>query len=192
MVHGSWDKVVDGQSFPPFDFWRSSRMLPVLGDIDPPPLAFWVPDRMPGVSDSSPHITEFPFFTFLFADLHPHMMAIPFSLLVIGLGLNLAVGLRPAGWLWLVAATGTLALGLGALWAINSWDYPSYLILTLGLLGLAVYFWQRPPLRKLALLVTLGLGVVGLSILAFLPFHQAYETFDTGLAVSKWRTPIDR
>ena len=192
LVQGSWDKVVDGQSFPPFDFWRSSRMLPVLGDIDPSPLAFWVPDRVPGVSDSSPHITEFPFFTFLFADLHPHMMAIPFSLLVIGLGLNLVVGLRSAGWLWLVVATGTLALGLGALWAINSWDYPSYLILTLVLLGLAVYFWPRPPLRKLALLVTLGLGVVGLSILAFLPFHKAYETFDTGLVVSKWRTPIDR
>ena len=36
--------------------------------------------------------------------LHAHMMAIPFTILVIALGLNLAAGLRRLGWVWDAAA----------------------------------------------------------------------------------------
>jgi uncharacterized membrane protein len=192
LVQGAWHKVVNGQSFPPFDFWRSSRMVPELENFDPSPLAFWVPDQVATALEKSSHITEFPFFTFLFADLHAHLMAIPFAMLVIGLGLSLVVGGRAARWWWLAAASAMLALALGTLWVINSWDYPSYLLLTLALLALTVLFRPGPALRKLLLWAALGAGVVALSFLAFLPFHQAYETFDTGLEASKWRTPIDR
>ena len=192
MVQNSWHKAMDGTPFPAFDFWRSSRMLPSMENFDPNPIAFWVPDRIPGISDVSFHITEFPFFTFLFADLHAHMMVIPFTLLVIGLGLNMVVGLKGGGWLWTVVSSVALALGLGSLWVVNSWDFPSYLILTLGLLSLAVYFTNGDRTEKLALLGVLAVGVVAVSILAFLPFHQAYETSNSGLDVSKWRTPVDR
>ena len=192
MVQNSWHRVFDSTPFPAFDFWRSSRMLPNLENIDPNPLAFWVPERIPGYTDISFHISEFPFFTFLFADLHAHMMVIPFTLLVIGFGLNLVVGLRDGGWLWTILSSAALALGLGALWVVNSWDFPSYLILTLGFLSLAIYFSRGTIIEKGTLLGALAIGVIGLSILAFLPFHQTYETFNSGLDVSKWRTPIDR
>ena len=192
IVQGAWHKLADGRAFPPFDFWRSSRMMDIQENFDPSPLVFWVPDRVAGFSDMSSHITEFPFFTFLFADLHAHMMAIPFMLLVIGLGLNLVVGLRSNGPLWAAVSSGALALALGSLWVINSWDYPSYLLLTLALLALAVYFKSGTAASKMLLLVVLAAGVVLVSLLAFLPFHQTYEAFNTGLDASKWRTPIDR
>jgi len=191
LAQGVWGQVFTGsQGLPSFDYWRSSRMIPPLDNLEPSVLAFWVPQTIPGFADVSYHITEFPFFTFLFADLHAHLMVIPFSLLVIGLGLNLVVGLREGRWFWVAAVAIALGLALGSLWVINSWDYPAYAVLVAVLLGLALYTGRGTSLRRGALLATLVSAVVGISILAFLPFHQNYETFDAGLAASKWRTPI--
>ena len=53
-----------------FDFWRSSRMIAVPGTIS---------------------ITEFPFFSYLFADPHAHIFAMPFALVAIGLSLAIAL-----------------------------------------------------------------------------------------------------
>ena len=192
IVQNSWHKIFDGQSFPPFDFWRSSRMLDFQENFDPSPLTFWIPKKVAEFPDMSSHITEFPFFTFLFADLHAHMMVLPFSILVIGLGLSLVVGLRNNRRFWAVISVAALGLALGSLWVINSWDYPSYLILTMGLLALAVYFTPGSAPAKLLLLVSMAAGVVAVSLLAFLPFHQSYEAFNTGLEATKWRTPIER
>ncbi len=192
IVQNGWHKIFDGGGFPAFDFWRSSRMLGFRENFDPSPLTFWIPEKAAGSPVISPHITEFPFFTFLFADLHAHMMVIPFTLLVVGLGLNLVAGLRNNGRVWVVVAAAALALALGSLWVINSWDYPSYLILTLVLLALAVYFKPWPAPARLLLLASMASGVVAVSLLAFLPFHQSYEAFNTGIEASRWRTPIDR
>ncbi len=184
LWHGGWDG---------FDFWRSSRMIPVMDNFDPSPAAFWVPEPLDGLAGQGHHITEFPFFTFLFADLHAHMMVIPFTLLVIGLGLGLVAGLRNSGTVWTVVVTVALALGLGSLWVINSWDYPSYCLLVLGLLALAAWSSStRPFPRNLFWLVGAGAAVFAISLLAFLPFHLSYETFNNGLDVSRWRTPLDR
>ncbi|MCH7713614.1 MAG: glycosyltransferase family 39 protein, partial [Chloroflexi bacterium] len=194
IAQGVWRKALDwGAPFPAFDFWRSSRMMPVNQEnFDPSPLAFWVPDKIAGSPEIAFHITEFPFFTFLFADLHAHMMVIPFTLLVIGLGLNLVAGLSRQGRAWTIIASIALGLALGALWVVNSWDYPSYLILVLALTALAVYFRPGPTNTKVILAALLSVGVVVVSLAAFWPFHQSYEAFNTGLDVSKWRTPIDR
>ncbi len=67
LVGGIWNTFVLNEPFTGFDFWRSTRVMPP----DPP----------------GHEITEFPFFTFLFADLHAHLMALPFTLLAIGLSL---------------------------------------------------------------------------------------------------------
>ena len=192
IIQGAWNVLVQGQGWPGFDFWRSSRMIPPMDSFEPPWLAFWLPDFIPGDAGSSWHITEFPFFTFLFADLHAHMMVIPFTILVLGLGLALVVGLRNAGAAWTVAAGLALAVALGSLWAINSWDYPSYVILTLMIIGLASLFTRNAPRVKLQLFVGLAVGVLAVSLLSFWPFHQFYETFNSGLDASRWRTPVDR
>ena len=90
-------------------------------------------------------ITEFPFFSFLFADLHAHMMAIPFALLAIGLALTVVLAARLPGSLAARWGAGELArlavLGVvvGALRLINAWDYPTQLLLTAAAVLLAEY-----------------------------------------------------
>ena len=190
VARSLWVWLAEGGNTLPFDFWRSSRMIPNIENMDPWPLAFWAPDKIPGQPDVSWHITEFPFFTFLFADLHPHMMVIPFTMLVIGLGLAVAAGLNRHGLGWAVFPVLALSVALGSLWVINSWDFPSYLLLTIAVLGLSVCLGKQRLRTKAWVWGMLGLSVSLLSVISFLPFHQYYEAFNTGLEASKWQTPI--
>ena len=190
VARSLWVRLAEGGNAPAFDFWRSSRMIPNMENPDPSPLAFWVPDKIPGQPDVSWHITEFPFFTFLFADLHPHMMVIPLTMLVVGLGLAVAAGLKRHGLGWTAFPILALSVALGALWVTNSWDFPSYLLLTMAVLGLGICLGDGRLRTRVAQWGVLGLSVFVLSIISFLPFHQYYEAFNTGLEASKWRTPI--
>ena len=207
VVKGGWNSAIDGQAFPSLDylsdFWRSSRMLPLIPEIAPSALTFWLDLSNPGVDrilencppngplDCGHHITEFPFFSFLFADLHAHMIVIPFTMLAVGLGFSLMVGLsRNAGNWWLVSATATLALAVGSLWAINSWDYPTYLILAVILIATGAYLSPVKPRGKLGIFLVLAPGLGLLSYLAFLPFHANYHPFPVGLDAGKWQTPL--
>ena len=69
-------------------------------------------------------IDEFPFFSFLLGDLHPHVLAIPFGLLAIAVALNLFLG----GW------RGQINMPLGARLHIN---YMGFLLSALVIGGLA-------------------------------------------------------
>ena len=180
----------DGGSILQFDFWRSSRMLPNLDSVEPGLLTFWLWGTDGSQTEVSWHITEFPFFSFLFADLHAHMMAIPFTILVIGLGLNLVVGFGRLGRIWDISAALVLALALGSLWLINSWDYPSYLLLTLALIALVAYRSRGDVKARLTGGLLLAVLVIAASAAAFIPFHQAVETFGTGIEATRWKTPL--
>lgn len=170
-----WDALT-GQPKSEFDFWRSTRMMPP----DPP----------------GHEITEFPFFTFLFADLHAHLMALPFTLLVVGLGLAIALAaaqrreldgaanryaaLRRRG--VDVLRLAALGVAIGSMSALNTWDLPTYLIVGAAALLLAEYIAHGglglAPMVK-AGVKTLFAAAVGYA--AFLPYHLSYETFYNSL-----------
>ena len=70
-------------------------------------------------------IQEFPFFSFLLGDLHPHMMSIPFVLLALAMSANLLWSRVRWGWSWLSehrAAVFGIVLMIGAAGFINAWD----------------------------------------------------------------------
>ena len=189
LAQGVWSRLT-GAGALPFDFWRSSRMLPNSESVEANPFAFWLWGAAESQPEVSWHITEFPFFSYLFADLHAHMMAIPFIILVVGLSLNFAAGFRRLGWVWDTAALIVLGLAVGSLWLINSWDYPSFLLLALAVAVFAAYrAWDSLKVR-----ITWGAALAAIlavvSLVAFLPFHQSVETFGTGLEVTRWKTPL--
>jgi YYY domain-containing protein len=165
---GTWQVLVHGAALRDFDFWQSSRMMP------------------PTIS-----ITEFPFFSFLFADLHAHMMAIAFQVLTIGICLVLVLKRRGEQDRWRdLGLVVLLGLVVGSLRWLNSWDYPPFMLLTLA----AVLISERhmdggawPALQRAALKG--GLLVV-LSFVFFQPFLANYRTPVAGITSSPEQTPI--
>ncbi|MBM3944117.1 MAG: hypothetical protein FJ317_01320, partial [SAR202 cluster bacterium] len=137
-----------------------------------------------------------------FADLHPHLMVLPFTLLAIGLSLALVLGAQGGegrkGYSWLSkAALGEWALLLaagvtvGALRVINTWDFPSYLILAVGAAFLAAFF-RRGGLSVglLGEVVVKAAFVYAVGYVALLPFHMTNETFFSSVEATTNRTVL--
>ena len=83
-------------------------------------------------------INEFPFFSFVLGDMHPHVLALPFLFVALGFALNL---LRAPGRLDLgdAAARPLVVLPLGVLFGaigfLNTWDMPTMLFVLAGAFG---------------------------------------------------------
>ncbi len=113
-------------------------------------------------------ITEFPFFSFYFGDLHPHLMALPFALLNLGLLVNMFFSQRPwALSLSLLPSLLVLALSLGALSFLNTWDFLVYLLLFLMVLSVHTYALKG---RGRGAIFVAAL-VLALALFFYLPFY---------------------
>jgi YYY domain-containing protein len=153
---------------------------------------YWIPSRaIPAPGDVEP-ITEFPFFTVLYADLHAHLIALPITLL--GLAFCLSVILSQARWRgYIGAACGYLlgGLAIGALRPTNTWDFYTYLALGCTALLYAYLRYELPddgrssrwipgfsslPQSSQRLVMAAGsiLILIGLSMLLYKPFTDWY------------------
>jgi YYY domain-containing protein len=133
-------------------------------------------------------IDEFPFFSYLLGDLHPHVLSMPFNLLAIALALNLFLGawegelklfgvhlfIKPAGMLF-------FAFVLGGLAFLNTWDILFGFALLAGVYLLkwaSEKGWAWEHLKELlALLMLTGL----LAILLYLPFYVGFSSQASGI-----------
>jgi len=91
-------------------------------------------------------INEFPFFSLMLGDLHPHVMSIPFVLAGVGAALSLALSPARFGLVWLrrnPVPAAVLALLLGASGFINAWDLFFLGALVFGVATVKVYFQRR-------------------------------------------------
>ena len=180
-------KVLSGDPAPiyPGDwFWTASRAINAdEGEVQP--------------------ITEFPFFTFLYGDLHAHMIAMPLSMLALGWAISLALwGERRSAARRAAIGDGAHksapqlyplspipyplsqrpgvwawlvgALAIGVLRPTNTWDWPTYMLL--GVVAIVFYMLQTegPNLRALGKAAFLAVVLFGLSALAFLPYTANY------------------
>ncbi|MGD9932746.1 MAG: DUF2298 domain-containing protein [Dehalococcoidia bacterium] len=127
-------------------------------------------------------ITEFPFFSFLLGDLHPHVMALPLILLAVALAastwrgrgrLSLVHHRRPETLLLLSVVFGGLAF-------MNAWDVISFFVLLLA--AAFVRNLRMDPLR-LALLHTAAWAapIAALAIVLYLPWYATFSSQADGI-----------
>ncbi len=148
-------------------------------------------------------INEFPYWTFLFADLHPHMIALPVTLLAIALAYQYAQrnGYRPQRTVHRLARADSsapaqqetsplllwgllTALVLGTLAVTNSWDYPTYtLLVAAAIAGTAWYGYRGRGIPWLALmravLLVAALAIGGMAL--YMPFFDHFHAFVSGV-----------
>lgn len=140
-------------------------------------------------------IAEFPAFSFILGDLHPHVLALPFAFL--GLAFVLSWWLRPdrpnidvKKWFQgdlrnqfgdLTADNKSFllftAIILGALSFLNTWDVLIYLFLIIGAFVLAQWRangrWSTVILRQA---ISLGAILAILAIILYLPFYLGFRS----------------
>ncbi len=164
-------------------YFSGEPLSPYIADL------YWVAAR--AISVSEPHavqpITEFPYWSFLYADLHPHVIALPFTLTIVIL---LAAWVKSTSRLGKAGLIALLGFTLGFFWPTNTWDWPTYGALT----GLTLFLaaWQRDNKGTvagfvravLASLATFGL-MLAIGYFAFRPYHQSYQP---GYGAFEWWT----
>ncbi|NJO81304.1 MAG: tetratricopeptide repeat protein [Blastochloris sp.] len=147
--------------------------------------AFWDATRVVGMALEDSVINEFPFFTFLFGDLHAHMIVLPLTLAALGLMVALVrvthERRRTGGEqkLFLYFLLPLLGLVIGSLRVTNTWDYPAYLGLAILTFGIVAWDrWQRGvALRQVLWRWSLSaVALIVLSSLWFWPFLQNFAT----------------
>ncbi len=153
VVHGvnGWVRVAFGAAtLPPYEFWWPSRVIPNT-------------------------INEFPYWSFLFADLHPHLIGIPVAVLFIGVMLAILGQYRDGtaqDRMTEVLLLGLITFLLGTLASINLWELPTYFGLGLLLLLVAEYRAQG-RIRLMRVLGLAGIYLFG-ALLAYWPFFSNY------------------
>ncbi len=149
-VSGFWRVLTSEATAPGYDFWAPSRVIPHT-------------------------INEFPFWSFMYADLHPHMIGIPFSLFFLALTLTLLNSYQldwRKNWLYGALLVGGMAFTIGVLAVVNLWDLPTYF--GLGMLTLIVTLYRSRGRLPVVTIVGIGIVMVGAAFLFFLPFFRSY------------------
>ncbi|NWG33846.1 MAG: hypothetical protein HXY42_05350 [Chloroflexi bacterium] len=195
-----WRFHADGTAASSFWTWLD---IPELRDAPVQPLT-WIPDKFfwwwrasRVVQDYELNgtwhevINEFPFFSYLLGDLHPHVLAMPFMLLAIVLALNIFLGgwrgridlyfgklqLNPAGFF-------VSALALGGLAFLNTWDIlPGAALIVFGYALARVresgWGWER-----LEDLLVFGIPLMVAAYVMYLPFFVGFDSQAGGVVPS--------
>ncbi len=153
-------------------WWRASR---VIQDLDL-------------LKNPTEIIDEFPAFSYLLGDLHPHVLAMPFDLLAIAVALNLFLGgwkgetnlyfyklpVRPVGLFF-------GALILGGLVFLNTWDILLGFAVVAGAYVLTRVMAEGWAWRRLEDLLAFSLPVGFAAILLYLPFYVGFSSQAGGI-----------
>jgi YYY domain-containing protein len=212
-------EVLHARGIGPALFWT---WLDVRG-IDGAPTSFsegtWVPTRFfwwwqasRVIRDYTPWgaaqevIDEFPSFSFILGDMHPHVLTLPFVLLALALAFNLycrgawkpkpeSVGwrLRFYRWTWTIRLPlepwefAVYAICLGSLGFLNTWDFPIYLFVVsaaYALSGLSGLCYTSRMIDCASRFAVLFMALLIPGILLYLPFWIGFQSQAGGVLIN--------
>ena len=186
------------------EFWKWVAIKGLTGDVAaesgifPGDTWWWwratrVIDTLEGGQSLDYTITEFPFFSFILGDLHPHVVGLPFLLLFLSLALNQLLSENPPGLGWLRASpleALATSLLLGVVAFTNFWDFP----VCLAVWALVVFIrnyaavssdrpvgYDRPLARSAVSTVLVVAPVAVVAVLLFLPFYLDLSSQASGV-----------
>jgi YYY domain-containing protein len=192
-----WKFNPDGSATSGFWKWLDIKDL-----SQPPTLPLqWIPDRFIWwwrasrviqdhtlTGGSTEIIDEFPFFSYMLGDLHPHILAMPFDLLAIAFALNLFLGAWEGevslfGWRVYLDLPGFLfaAFVLGGLAFLNTWDILFGFALLAGVYLLKRGYEKGWDWDRLTEVIALVLPAGLLAILLYLPFYAGFSSQASGI-----------
>jgi YYY domain-containing protein len=147
---------------------------------------WWAPSR---VIDGTAN--EFPYFSFLLADLHAHVLVTPFTLVIIAYALQVALhgppaygDGRPARRPWSELALAGLVLGV--LYPTNSFDLPTALAVGAG----ALVIWTLESEGRVGWAIGWGFRLAAASVALYLPFWLGFSPPADGVAIVRERVPF--
>lgn len=154
-----------------FDYWRSTRIV--------------------SMNSTGLEINEFPFFTFLFADLHAHLMSIPLIISLVSISFiffyDFFSNSSKIKNLFILLF---LALITGAIKATNTWDYPLGVIIVSSSIFLSTFLsGGKLNIRFLRFILYLSFYYFVSKIL-FLNFENNFIMPEFGISFSQWKTPV--
>ena len=176
-VIGGASQVLSGEAPLPGDKgrWYFEASRPILHDGPDTPIA------------------EFPYFTFLYGDLHPHLLTMPFYALALGWLLSLLLWpLSNMNWPQRILSLAAAGLIFGSFRASHTWDFPTFL--GLGALTILWTIWRtrtESTRRTIQFSVAYGLAFIGLAVILYWPFPEWFKT--EYASIQLWdglRTPL--
>lgn len=166
MLFGNLDgllQLIKTGGFTSFDYFRSTRIV-----------------------GADATINEFPYFTTIHGDLHPHFLVFPVQILLLGLLLDpqrfrhaAEGGLKAFRDLWLYVP---IAFVLGTMVAISIWELPVGAMVTFLLIQR--YLPMRPLLSRQRILMAVGVVVMAVvGYILYLPFYLNFAAPPSGVGV---------
>jgi YYY domain-containing protein len=130
-------------------------------------------------------ITEFPMFSFILGDLHPHVMALPFVLLVVAAALTLYRSPEPLDiTFWIQRPLALIAGGVlvGGLAFINTWDIATLAFVIVAAAFVSNFMRVRAVTLDLFVqIISFALPLLVLAIVLYLPFYLSFTSQADGI-----------
>ena len=158
---GIWQVIIGKTELPGNNSqWYFEASRPILNGKDDTPIA------------------EFPYFTFLYGDMHPHLLTMTLYALALGWMLSILVHpLSQKKWLERIIGLAVAAIIFGCFSASHTWDF--YPFAGLAVLALAWSTWRsgsggvRQTILSIAVYV---IAFAGMAVVFYLPFSYWFKT----------------